>query len=457
MSLPVDATQKTNQPGGAPAERDAVIFIPGGNHEPGKTIREVSTKIAAALGAQTGTGAPEFLVKENGTEEYQEYRTTTTTIFREEGKGESKEIPLIDVYEMSYKDNLTGGLKNKRQQIEELFWFVQSLILNLIRASGTFVKILIKGNSGSVQWHHILLGGVWTILVVVYVLILSVTVVLTLIGGGAALTGADLENSSNVVVAFIYSWLNPLQGFVAVSAAIGMFVGWNPTQQLSEISTLVLSSANYLSAGTGGTETRSRLTKQLSHLLEHIGTKNDYRRIHLIAYSFGSIIALDLVFPPKDEAIHRSPQIDTLVTIGCPFSYIRMWNDYFEQRKVSDKAPEWLNVYVVTDLLATNFREQDQEGSGEEKRGEIKEEERGIMLETGSQRFPRENRLYRPRGRGSRGRRWPWGWLTTKYYSWRTAITYDVHYDYWGKEKWEEPECFELIVKKIYEDDHALS
>lgn len=453
MSLPVDATQKTNQPGGAPAERDAVIFIPGGNHEPGKTIREVSTKIAAALGKQTGTGAAGFLVKIS--EKHQEEdQVAPITIACKEDKERSKEISLIDVYEMSYE--LTRELEDERQIVKS-FLFVRLLILNLIRASGAFVKIFMKGNSGSVQWHHILLASVWTILVVVYVLILSVTVVMTLIGGGAALTGAELENSSNVVVAFIHSWLGPLQSFVAVSAAIGLAVGWNPTQRLSRISALALSSSSYLATSTGGTGPRSRLTKQVSHLLERIDNENGYRRIHLVAYSFGSIIALDHVFPPKDEANYRSPRIDTLVTIGCPFSYVRTyWNDYFDQRKVSGKVPEWLNVYIVTDLLATNFREQDQKGSGDEKRGEIKEEERGIVLETGSRR-PHENKLYRPKDRGSRGRRWSWGWLTVKYYNLRAAITYDVHYDYWGKENWEEPECFDLIVKKIYEDDHALS
>jgi hypothetical protein len=84
-----------------------------------------------------------------------------------------------------------------------------------------------------------------------------------------------------------------------------------------------------------------------------------YQKINVIAYSIGTVIALDALFPFDGKVSTRVRQnIDTLVTIACPFDFIRVyWPRYYESRinpRLDLKA--WYNIYSTTDVLSSNFR-----------------------------------------------------------------------------------------------------
>jgi hypothetical protein len=113
---------------------------------------------------------------------------------------------------------------------------------------------------------------------------------------------------------------------------------------------------HYLSVG----ERRQVLQGRLVALLEHIGEKEEptYGRVNVIAYSFGSIVTLDTVFPRGKDPIQRMELLDTLVTIGTPYDAIRSWwPKYFSRRHAMPGRPaRWLNVYAPADVLGSNFR-----------------------------------------------------------------------------------------------------
>ena len=72
---------------------------------------------------------------------------------------------------------------------------------------------------------------------------------------------------------------------------------------------------------------------RLTRVLEEVAERGGYRRIHLLGYSFGSVVAIDALFPPERRPTPRFSRIDTLVTIGCPFDLLRSpWPDYFNKR-----------------------------------------------------------------------------------------------------------------------------
>jgi len=78
-----------------------------------------------------------------------------------------------------------------------------------------------------------------------------------------------------------------------------------------------------------------------------------------LAYSFGSLITLDVLFPSTQICSERTGQkVKTLITIGCPFDLIRAyWTRYYKDRVVCSRLQVWYNVYSTLDVLSSNFRD----------------------------------------------------------------------------------------------------
>lgn len=445
MGLPDNTTQKTGQPEASVSNRDAVIFIPGLRHEPGEVIREVSQAIGAALDKQARTDAATFLLKKEGkTEDYHEHKAAMATIARKDREGE-QETPLLDIYEMSYKRTLTKEIENRKPIVQALLigWL---LILDSPRAFKAFRK---RGKTFSEKLQVVYAGGIVT-LIVSYMLILLVTAAATLGEVLSAQRGSVFGNMSNPGFEFIgtvFDYLLPyLKSLVVISAAFGLFTWGSVKQIVSEASIWFVSAGRYLSTGYG----RSILTGQLYALLEHVSEKGvRYRKIHIIAYSFGSVLALDALFP-DDVPSRRTRVVDTLITIGCPFDYIRtFYGEYFSYRETSDGAPrEWFNVYVAADVLASNFKNQGGERSRSKEQDKPHPGEQGIKLKGGSEVTPNDNVLY---GSGKNLEDYK---LLEK----AALIGFQLHNSYWTEKEPYAPNCFDLIVQRIYDkNDYALS
>jgi hypothetical protein len=97
----------------------------------------------------------------------------------------------------------------------------------------------------------------------------------------------------------------------------------------------------------------------LNELIEFIGKREENKKIHFHTYSFGSIIALDTLFPVDSEP---SPiiknRVNLLVTIGAPYEFITNYypNFYKKRNDQMTKKIQWINVYSLVDAFASNFR-----------------------------------------------------------------------------------------------------
>lgn len=106
----------------------------------------------------------------------------------------------------------------------------------------------------------------------------------------------------------------------------------------------------------------------LDLLIEYISEEESNSNIHLHCYSFGSLIATDLLFPvgniPSKNVRNR---INLLVTTGNPYEFINAYYPKYFQNRNFDKRPEikWINVYSISDALATNFRNDGKRGEAE--------------------------------------------------------------------------------------------
>lgn len=101
---------------------------------------------------------------------------------------------------------------------------------------------------------------------------------------------------------------------------------------------------------------------EIARMLDAIATADGgvvYERTVVMAYSFGSLVALDTCFSPTAQPPARIGAIDDLVTIACPYDLVRTFQpDYAGARDWRDNAPRrWLNVYAPADVLSSNFRD----------------------------------------------------------------------------------------------------
>ena len=156
--------------------------------------------------------------------------------------------------------------------------------------------------------------------------------------------------------AFTITWP---QGFVIVAAVLGALLPgardrlWSAAEQYLRV-------MRYLwVAGP-----RNNLRGEVLTLLEHASERPEVKRIHIVGYSFGSIVAIDTVFPASKPPTARLDRVRSLTTIGCPFDLIRMLHPaYFNERFSPDNGgPMWINIYDPIDVLGSNFRDDQEPG-----------------------------------------------------------------------------------------------
>ncbi|PJJ08788.1 hypothetical protein CLU83_2089 [Flavobacterium sp. 1] len=111
------------------------------------------------------------------------------------------------------------------------------------------------------------------------------------------------------------------------------------------------------------------LLGNLDLLIEHIAENEPNPEIHFHTYSFGSILAIDALFPiaeiPPSDNIQNLTKL--LITTGNPFEFINAYYPSFYNRRceIMKDSLKWINIYSVSDVFATNYRCDDNRGEAE--------------------------------------------------------------------------------------------
>jgi hypothetical protein len=118
---------------------------------------------------------------------------------------------------------------------------------------------------------------------------------------------------------------------------------------------------NYIQYG----EQAQIIQGNLDVLIEYIVENEENPNIHFHTYSFGSVIALDALFPLGNEpSANIQNNIKLLITVGAPYEFIdNYYPNFYRKRinKMSEKI-EWINVYSTMDAFASNFRKDNKVG-----------------------------------------------------------------------------------------------
>jgi hypothetical protein len=192
-----------------------------------------------------------------------------------------------------------------------------------------------------------------------------------------------------------------------------------------------------------GQEGAEELHGGLRSLMGTLGDRG-YRRIDLVSYSFGSVVAFNVVFSgqPPDPAGPVSA-VEGMVTIGSPYDLVRRIRPkYFTARHaLADHPKRWINIYVPNDVLGSNFRNDTLQG---EPAAEV------IQTATapgGGLPMP-HNVVYLPGGVPREGP------TAADLIGFRGV---QVHAQYWDPGQRNESTCFDEVVVELYRDDPVLS
>ncbi len=96
---------------------------------------------------------------------------------------------------------------------------------------------------------------------------------------------------------------------------------------------------------------------RLESTVAKLNDRGQYDHVRLVGYSFGSIVALDTLFPTTGDPPPSLDTVDKLVTIGCPYEFaLAMRPNWLSGRCSRENVPAtWLNIYSPVDLLGSDF------------------------------------------------------------------------------------------------------
>lgn len=186
------------------------------------------------------------------------------------------------------------------------------------------------------------------------------------VGFGAALLLLALLVLSVVAVVVALGLWEPVKDADTLTAAVGMgaaglltfaFVKGRPA--LASATDVVRQALDYARQET----VRNDCRKVMRGLLDRLITEQPDRPVHLIGYSFGSLVALDLLFPRTREATVDErflTSIASLTTIGCPVDFLRLYfPDYLDDRRTDMCGLPWTNIFIAADVFGSNFTDDD--------------------------------------------------------------------------------------------------
>lgn len=218
---------------------------------------------------------------------------------------------------------------------------------------------------------------------------------------------------------------------VLLTAAFGA-IG-KQREKASQIGSVLTAAQSYLKVGQGQPTASGGLTS----LIDTLGDAGHYTNVRILAYSFGSVIALDSLFPTTDDPPEVMKAVTSLVTIGSPFDFVRAVRPHWtaDRHALPEVPSGWLNVYSTIDLLGSNFRAtaaSDPDADADINAVEISEARSDVVLK------PTQNHA------------WNLGIELTK-----TNIFefygFTSHGLYWGTDNEDDRNVFDFVVPTIYE------
>jgi hypothetical protein len=308
-----------------------VIYLPSLAVAP----RNTTTRVAEILTKLFDEGPGSFVRKGLPRDGSQSMLSDGQRIARE---GVSLE-PVLDLYTYDYRPRLKssdiggdGVVPAVRRLAFSLWYFLRALLLVLgarRHAKSTIAK-----------WQ--LLIGFGAVVVLFLSVLFTAAAVLVALGVWDAPSASGNETAAD-----------------AIAIGATAFTTWiiaAARPKVRSASVLLQRLLDYAEHDRQGAGVADGLGAALDELIEEDGT----RRIHVVGYSLGALVAMDYLFPrvsdyPNLDPRHRA-RVKTLTTIGSPLDFVRLFMPEYTDGRVA-RVPKlrWRNVYIAADVFGSNF------------------------------------------------------------------------------------------------------
>lgn len=325
--------------------RDAIIFLPGLSTLEHRSQAHVMEVLCNEFDRAAATERARFAVRPSSTGSGDDVQVVRT-IWRIDG---DERLPVADVYWLDYETIQQTDTTPTNPLARVLTLALTALAGVLIWVAAWFRRN--RGAKPGPQMLQLLICLVILLVIGAYLVAAVIALVQLILTGYADATGT---------AAHTITWP---QGFVIIGAVLGtLFPGVR--EQWSKAAEQYLRIMRYLwVAGP-----RNNLRGEVLTLLEQASERLEVDRIHIVGYSFGSLLAIDTVFPASRAPTARMARVKSLITMGCPFDLVRMLQTRYFQNRFSGAAADrtWINIYDPIDVLGSNFRNDTEQGPATE-------------------------------------------------------------------------------------------
>jgi hypothetical protein len=383
-------TEPAAQPTTSTQSPNALVFVPGISRSWGdRSLRQLADDVVASMNQLstrfTFAAAPgDPLSYATGDRERSSRRVTITRV--PTAGSDEKGAVVLDLYELDYVRTLAAANEGKPMLVR-----AAQVLWSLFRGTRQFLGIISPSREGkrrAQRFQLLFLFGVLALYAAFLGVLLAAILQMAVDALGTASTALGGSVPAVTPAASIAPGASPGPAATTSAAPAGAagFFGtafWNILRFISLASIVVwlflppkakvkegitnsatdfLTIDYYLRSGTNA----PRLLGDLNGLLDALRDGRAgvaYRRIDLGAYSLGSIVAFNALFPFGSPPAPGAPieAVHNFITIGCPFDTIRLIRpDYFKERHPAEAVPKkWFNVYTPNDILGSNFRNDD--------------------------------------------------------------------------------------------------
>jgi hypothetical protein len=363
-SLPVPAASKVpKDPGSTATPADVAVFVSGLGTRDFLDPAHVADALCSALRKRAADPSVDFTASSGFAIAADGKPQTDKALCRVVRRSGQAEEAVLEIHHVSPRDVLEIPSKNEAP-LRRVFRLLPAVIAGTLIVGSALVR---PRSAKSLAQKLQLLFSFIILLVLSAYLAIAVWALTT-----AVWTAVQGETPS-------IGWPQWIVLIAAVAAAL--VPNWQ--SDLAQASEIYLRMMRHVWTAAD----RDRVVGFVQEELDAIAKDANVKRIHVVAYSFGSLIALDTLFPLSSSSPAQLHKVSSLTTIGCPFDVIRMLSpSYARDRAAAGTLPVWLNVYAPVDLLASNFYDGD---------GTQASQQRGLEL-PGGIRWPDYNEKWNP-------------------------------------------------------------
>lgn len=276
---------------------------------------------------------------------YTDKKTAKVVRLVKEGSTSSDEVAYT-FYEFEYHELLTERFKKQNILIKNL------ILCGLVfkKSPQLFKRLFIHDNYNR---PYLSFYAFFILIVVSLAIIFLIPATLDMVsgftGGKAIMNGLNLDFLKKFpILVNMYKFSVPLTTFILLLVPESKTI-------VTSIATEFACADRYLNDGIQS----QVILGNLDLLVEYIAENEPDSKIHYHCYSFGSLIAMDYLFPLGSiPSTNSKLHSEVLITIGNPYEFINSYySKYFSNRSlVMEEKIKWINVYSISDALSSNFR-----------------------------------------------------------------------------------------------------